>query len=313
MGRNSRMTTILKNCSRLKIGAVLVTGIVVASIGCRQSELGPVANEQAATSIRTAFSDGGDAGASKPASAEPTGTGWATIKGRFVFDGTPPVLQSYNVNKDTAACTIDGKAPLQETVLVDSASGGLANVAIFVRKTSRVHESAASPATPSAEFDQKSCVFLSHVFPLTLGQTMRIKNSDNVGHNTNIEGKNGFNQTIPAGGLIDFTPQKEEAVPVAVRCSIHPWMLAYFLPRENGYYAVTNPDGSFEIANVPAGEDLEFQVWHESATGPGGALVLSTPEAKELKWSKKGRFKIKLGEDEVKELEITVPATALGG
>ncbi len=280
--------------------------------GCqRADELGPIASAASANTIRTAFADGaGESGASSEAAI--TGTGWATLKGRFVFDGTPPAMPPYNANKDQATCTIGGKAPLQETLLVDSATKGLANVAIYVRKVSRVHESAAS-AEGTEVFDQKTCVFLTHVFPMTIGQTMAIKNSDNVGHNTNIEGKNGFNQTIPAGETIDFTPQKEEAVPVGVRCSIHPWMLAYFLPRNNGYVAISGPDGSFEIPNVPAGEELELQVWHESATGPGHALVLGTPAAKEMKWSKKGRFKIKLAEGEEKELQITVPAAALGG
>jgi hypothetical protein len=54
-------------------------------------------------------------------------------------------------------------------------------------------------------------------------------------------------------------------------------------------------------------------VWHESAVGPGKSLVLTTPEAKELKWSNKGRFKVKLGEDETKEVNLTVPAAAFGG
>ncbi len=280
--------------------------------GCqRADELGPVASASASQSIREVLAgDAADSGSSGAAAV--TGTGWATIKGRFLFDGTPPAMQPYNANKDTGTCTIGGKAPLQETVIVDSATKGLKNVAIYVRKVSRVHESAEA-SSGEIEFDQKVCVFLSHVFPMTIGKTMIIKNSDPVGHNTNIEGKNGFNQTIPAGQAIDFKPQKEEAMPVSVRCSIHPWMLAYFLPRENGYFAISGEDGSFEIANVPAGEELEFQVWHESATGPGGAMALSTPEAKKLKWSKKGRFKLKLAEDEQKEMEITVPAAALGG
>jgi len=280
--------------------------------GCqRADEIGPIASATAASSIRESFASGaGDSSASGEQTV--AGTGWATLKGRFIFEGTPPTMLAYNANKDQATCTVGGKAPLQENLLVDSATQGLANVAIYIRKASRVHESAAS-AEGSLVFDQKQCVFLTHVFPLTIGQTMAIKNSDNVGHNTNIEGKNGFNQTIPAGQTIDFTPQKEEAVPVGVRCSIHPWMLAYFLPRKNGYVAITGEDGSFEIANVPAGEELEFQVWHESATGTGGVLVLGTPAAKAMKWSKKGRFKIKLAEGEEKELEITVPASALGG
>lgn len=297
---------------RIQTSLLLLLLVLPTSIGCqRADELGPVASVQTVSTIREAFSSGaGEAGAGGAVAS--TGTGWATLRGRFVFDGTPPQMSPYSVNKDMATCAPGGTPPLQETILVDSGTGGLRNVAIYVRKASRVHESAAG-AEGSKEFDQKDCVFLTHVFPFVLGQTMLIKNSDPVGHNTNISGKNGFNQTIPANASSEFKPQKEEAVPVGVVCSIHPWMKAYFLPRENSYVAVTEEDGSFEIANLPAGEDLEFQVWHESGAGPGGALVLSTPEAKELKWSSKGRFKIKLAENEEKELNITVPAAALGG
>ena len=87
-------------------------------------------------------------------------------------------------------------------------------------------------------------------------------------------------------------------------------MQAYLLPRKNGYFAVTATDGSFEIANLPAGEALEFQVWHESATGPAGGLVVDSPEAKEYKWSKKGRFKVQLVEDQETEMTLNVPASA---
>ena len=279
--------------------------------GCdHREQLGPVANISSTEMIREAFIAGVEQ--SGEGAVVATGTGWGTLKGRFTYDGEPPQMQPYNVNKDTEACTINGQAPLQETLLVDSATKGISNIAVFVRSASRVHETAQG-GTGEAVFDQKECVFLSHIFPITLGTTMLIKNSDPVGHNTNIEGKNSFNQTIPAEASISFKPQKEEAVPVAVRCSIHPWMLAYFLPRENGYVAITAEDGGFEIPNLPAGEELEFQVWHESAAGPGSSLVLATPEAKELKWSNKGRFKIQLAEDEVREINLTVPAAAFGG
>jgi len=76
-----------------------------------------------------------------------------------------------------------------------------------------LHESA-QPTNDKVLFDQKSCVFLTHVLPMTIGQTLELKNSDPVGHNTNISGKNSFNQTIPANESVDFTPQKEEAMPV---------------------------------------------------------------------------------------------------
>ena len=63
------------------------------------------------------------------------------------------------------------------------------------------------------------------------------------------------------------------------------------LPRNDKYFAVTKDDGSFEIPNLPAGEEVEIQVWHERGAGPGGALVLPK---KDLKWTPKGRFKVKL-------------------
>jgi len=306
----------LQKKMRAALGTTLGTAALLACLGCGSNEnLGPIASVRAASSIRDALGGGANAtDGAKKSEAKPVGTGWATLRGRFTFAGTPPVMAPYNANKaeDMAACAPGGKAPPQETLVVDSASGGIRNVAIYLRKASRVHESA-QPTDDSVLFDQKVCVFLSHVFPVTLGQTVEIKNSDNVGHNTNISGKNRFNQIIPAGESLPFKPQKEEAIPASVSCSIHPWMNAYFLPRANGYVAVTAADGTFEIANLPAGEPLEIQVWHESGTGPGGGLVLSTPEAKALQWSKKGRFTITLEPDSEKEIELAIPAVAFRG
>jgi hypothetical protein len=89
-------------------------------------------------------------------------------------------------------------------------------------------------------------------------------------------------------------------------------MRAFVLPRADAYFAVTGPDGSFEIANLPAGVELEFQAWHERGTGRGGGLALDSPEAKELKWNASGRFKVKLEEDEEREIVINVPSSAVG-
>jgi hypothetical protein len=81
-------------------------------------------------------------------------------------------------------------------------------------------------------------------------------------------------------------------------------MKAYILPRNDSYVAVSRADGGFEIANLPAGEDIEFQVWHERAFGAQGAF-----EAKK-DWPK-GRFKLKLQAGETKDLgTIAVSARA---
>lgn len=286
---------------------VLVAIAAMTLVGCdRHVDLGPVADANAAKAIRDAFAAGKGAGSEK--AAGPVGTGWATLRGQFVYDGTPPEMPLYNVTKEHEICTINGKNPPQELLVVAPGSNGIKNVAVFLRDASRVHESANPKADP-VEFDQKQCVFLSHVVGLTVGQSLDIKNSDPTGHNTNILGS-GFNQLIPAGGAIPFKIQKEVQVPSKVTCSIHPWMTAYMLTRKNGYFAVTDADGKFEIANVPAGEPLEFQVWHESGAAPGQGLVGGTPDAADIKWSNRGRVAVTLKPDEVKEIKVVVPAKA---
>jgi hypothetical protein len=273
-------------------------------------ELGPVAEAGSVESYRKALAAAGEAEAGGKA-AGPTGTGWATIRGQFVFEGTPPQMQPYNVSKEHSICTVNGTAPPQETLIVDSGSGGIKNVALYLRDASRVHESA-QPKSDTVVFDQKHCVFLTHLLAVTKGQTLDIRNSDPTGHNTNILGA-GFNQLIPEGASIAYKVQKDAAVPSQVVCSIHPWMIAYLLPREDGYFAVTDAQGNFEIANLPAGEELEFQVWHESAGAPGNGLVGTTPEVPEMKWSNRGRVTLTLQPDEVKEIKVVVPAGAFRG
>jgi hypothetical protein len=287
---------------------------VTAPAGCqRRVNLGPVADITTAKAMREALTSGAATAEGGEQAATPTGTGWATLRGQFVYDGTPPTMPPYNVSKEHQICAPGGQTPPQETLVVDSGSGGIKNIALFLRSASRVHESAQTKTDP-VDFDQKSCVFLTHVLPVSVGQPINIKNSDPTGHNTKIEGRaNKFNQTIPSGAAIPFTPQREEPAPAPITCSIHPWMVAYMLPRANGYVAVTDAEGRFEIANLPAGEPLEFQVWHESGSAAGKGLVGSTPDAPELKWNNRGRLIVTLQPDEVKEIKVVVPPGAFSG
>jgi hypothetical protein len=289
---------------------IVVASACAAALGCnRPNDLGAIADAEAVRAIREAL--GGEGGAEAGA-AGPVGTGWATLKGRFTFEGDPPAMPPYDANKDMAVCAPGGQPRPQEWLVVDGATRGIANIAIFARNASRVHESAEASTEPIV-FDQKVCVFLTHVLGVTVGTPVQIKNSDPVGHNTKVDGQNSFNQMIPADGTVSWAAQREEATPQGVHCSVHPWMIAYVLPRKNGYFAVTGKDGTFEIPNLPAGEEIELQVWHESATNAQGLLVVETDDAKDLKWSKKGRIKIKLEENQVREINIAVPASAFRG
>jgi hypothetical protein len=150
-------------------------------------------------------------------------------------------------------------------------------------------------------FDQKACVFLSHMLAVQVSQPVLIKNSDGVGHNTNFnpQGNPGINPSLPAHSEFTYNFVKQLAQPSPVVCSIHPWMKAYILARDDPYFAVTDEQGNFEIANLPAGEELEIAVWHELAGGKGGFLPAKT------EWTK-GRFNVTLEEDGVHEENVSV-------
>jgi hypothetical protein len=297
----------MMSSSRL-LPIVALAAAVLAS-GCGpQRVASPGADAAAVKTIRQALAVASSA-ASAGGEAAATGTGWATLKGRFAFAGDPGQPKALVVDKDTEVCGKTSKL-FDQSLRVDASTKGLADVVVFVRKASRVKDgSGAEVEAKPALFDQKNCEFLSPVFVGRVGRPMEIRNSDPVGHNTNIDGTS-FNQLIPAGQVTAYTPDSETGAPRSVTCNIHPWMKAFMLVRKDGYAAVTAPDGSFTIADLPAGEPLEFQVWHARSTGSGGGLVLEKPD---LKWSPKGRFTITLQADEVKDLgTIEVPAAAIG-
>ena len=264
--------------------------------------------------LRTELGGGAsaEAGAGATAAAEPTG--WATIKGTFKLNGAPPALPSIVPNKDQEVCAPGGRQIPNEEVVVDSATQGIRDVIVYLSGPGKFpagnekweHPSYADSREATFDFDQKNCIFLTHTLALRSSQKLRILNSDPVGHNTKIDATgraNQINATIPAGANVPYSPGGEAQEPFPVSCSIHPWMSARMLSRDSPYFAVTKPDGSFEIANVPAGVPLEFRVWQERAK----FLQQVTVNGKAEKWPK-GRMKVTLQPGQDLALDVVVDA-----
>jgi plastocyanin len=186
---------------------------------------------------------------------------WGSLKGRFVVDGAPPALPPLVISKDQHC--IDSK-PVNETVVIGD-GGGLANAVVYVflgrRGSIDVHPDYEAELEESVVLDNIGCHFVPHVARVRTGQTFVLKNSDPVGHNTNVTGI--FNEIIPAGDERPKTFNRAESLPIPVTCNIHPWMKGHVLVQEHPYMAVSGEDGTFEIKNIPAG-NFNFQFWHET-------------------------------------------------
>jgi hypothetical protein len=272
---------------RLKIWAGLC--LVAALAGCGSSNPDPLPNSMVVGTIR---GGGGGSSAAGGAAAAPVGEGWGALKGLFVYQGEPPAPKFLSTGgKDAQVCDVH---PIpDQSLVVDKATGGIANIIVYARKVARVHDDAKKPPEEPPVFDQKECMFLSHVMPVLTDVSIIIKNSDPVGHNTSISppGDTSSNNLIPGGSQSQYTFSRSQNEPVPISCTIHPWMKAYMMPRKDRYIAVTKADGSFEIPNLPAGEKIEFQVWHER-----NSKLSAKPE-----WAQ-GRFTMTIPKDGAQDL-----------
>lgn len=197
----------------------------------------------------------------------PQATGWGDLKVRFVYDGDAPAPRAIVPNKDAEYC---GKFEIvDESLVVNSANGGLQNVVGWLQKDRGVnaipiHESYLAHARDKVVLDNKGCRFEPHVGLLWTTQALVLKNSDTVGHNTNYMTLSnvGQNVIIPARGQIEQSLGAVERIPAKVACNIHPWMNAKLVVKDHPYMAVSDKDGILEMKNLPAGE-WTIQFYHE--------------------------------------------------
>jgi plastocyanin len=124
------------------------------------------------------------------------------------------------------------------------------------------------------QMDQKSLLFQPHVIVVQVGTTVEFQNSDKVQHNIfwpSISGnkKLGHNLgTWPTGEKRSF--KFDNPGVVSLLCNVHPEMSGYVIVSPTPYFALTDADGNYTIADVPNGS-YTVSAWHE------GAKVQSKP------------------------------------
>ncbi len=192
---------------------------------------------------------------------------WGDLTGRFVYDGTPPAPEKLVINKDQEVFLNLGL--VDESLAVHPQNRGIANVVVYVRTRGvAVHPDIVAKLPKTVSVDNKGGRFVPRITTLWLEhQELEVLNSDPVAHNANCQplGDEGFNPLLPIKGKYIHAFNRAQLIPQPISCNIHAWMKGFVLPRDNPYATVTDADGRFKLEKLPAGVELEFQVWHERA------------------------------------------------
>jgi plastocyanin len=109
-----------------------------------------------------------------------------------------------------------------------------------------------APPTAHPKIDQRGMVFIPYLLPVVVGTTVDFTNSDSVSHNVFSPDGEGYNLGTWAKGETHSYTFKKPGVYTQL-CSIHPEMEAFVVVLTNPFFAVTDKDGSFKIADVPDG------------------------------------------------------------
>jgi len=246
--------------------------VVLVATGCEKKPAGGAAPA------------GGDAGGTaQPGTGEGSGAATATtppggktkldpasvtdggsVTGTVTLTGSAPTPTAVNMQaKPECAALHTTQVPAENLLVGDG--GGLKDV--FVQISGGLESYDFDPPSEPAVIDQKGCIYIPHVFGISVGQDLEIRNSDEFLHNVKVNDNHPLNLPMTKPGtLLKEEWFKREGVPTTFQCEVHPWMRAYACVVDHPYYAVTVEDGKFTIDNLPAGK-YKVSVWHEVFPG----------------------------------------------
>jgi plastocyanin len=197
----------------------------------------------------------------------------ATISGTVIFTGAAPKAAKIDMSQDPN-CAGTNTA---ENIVV--ANGKLANVFIYV-KDGLGSRTFAVP-TEAVTLTQVGCRYKPHVLGVMAGQTIKIVNGDPTTHNIHPTPKNNrdWNESqAPQAAALEKNFAREEIL-LPVQCNQHPWMRMFMNVLKNPFYAVSGPDGKYEIKGLPPG-DYTIAFVHEKLGEQDEKVTLAAKDSK---------------------------------
>ena len=211
-------------------------------------------------------------------------TNGGTIVGEVKYAGDPPPPEKLPVTKDQKVC---GSEPKLSQALLVGPNKGLQNAVLSLAdiKKGKAQEKPAKNPT----LDQKGCEYHPHAQSFPAGTTLDILNSDDVLHN--VKTASTVNSPINIAQpkfkkKISQVFGKPETI--KVQCDVHGWMQAILVLTEHPYYALTDTNGSFKIADVPPGK-YTLKVWHEKLGEQTKEVTVKEKEEVKVAFELKGK------------------------
>jgi hypothetical protein len=205
------------------------------------------------------------------------------ITGKVTLKGTPP--PEITIGYDDVCSKLHPSVPTTRHWVVGK-DNGLANVFVYISKGLEGKKFTAP--TDAVELDQVGCNYNPYVFGVMVGQKVLIKNSDPLMHNIHalpkVDGNTEFNFAEPTQGDVNDSKWAESIkapeVMLKLKCDVHQWMFAYAGVQAHPFFAVTDADGNFKIANVPAGS-YTLTAYHLKAHGskPGATQEITVADS----------------------------------
>jgi plastocyanin len=235
----------------------------------------------------------------------------ATLKMQFIYGGDPPDQDLIPPTKDIEFC---GQHDIpNEKLIVNKDNKGIKNVVVYLytgRGGSDVPEGV-EPSNETLTLANQNCRFDPHIVIAETGDTLKVTNPDEVGHNANLNffRNQAQNFTVAPGQEKSVELTEPEPAPIPVDCNIHPWMRAYVVVLEHPFAAKSDENGVLEIEGLPAGEELTFRVYHEGVA-QGQRLDEVTIDGEKQSW-RRSRFEVELEEGVNDMGKVVIPAETL--
>ena len=209
-----------------------------------------------------------------------------SISGKVIYDGNPIKMPALDMSATPACARMHPTDAISEQVVVNDN---------HTLRWSFVWIKSGLPAgrwpVPSqpAVLAQTGCIYHPHVLGLMTGQELEILNNDSANHNIHPLSRNNpeWNEAQPPKGDPKFHTFAREEIMIPVKCNVHPWMRTYLGVVSHPFFAVTGPDGAFQIEGLPPGA-YTLAVWHEKFGTREVPVTVGPKQAKTVDFTFKG-------------------------